>query len=103
MTQSTNKPIRQTRNKVLRAFLQDWLDWVDRGAPDWGPYSCGSGLCSQANMEVRDVLKESLMGDFGTSTYPFCTWEEYNTMNATHTQHLCPARLAWVRAKLGVK
>ena len=88
MTQSTNKPIHKTRSKVLRAFLQDWLDWVERGAPDWGPYGRVSGLCSQADMEVRYALKGALMVDFGTSIYPFCTMEEYNNMSATHTQHL---------------
>ena len=32
-------------NEQDLAFLNDWLDWVERGAPEDQPYSRGDGLC----------------------------------------------------------
>jgi hypothetical protein len=89
---------------ITRAFLRDWLDWVERGAPDMKPYNRSVGLCGnswkfdEVGVAAFD-LSECLEGEFGTYTYPFGA-SNYDSDSYCNTQHLHKPRLAWVRAQL---
>lgn len=90
---------------ALRAFLADWLAWAEDGAPfrghdDFRPYM---GLCGNSDKRGHSVtmdLRQAFEDDGICLYYPFCTDEEYEEMTDDDTQHLCEARLAWVREKL---
>lgn len=89
----------------LRAFLKAWLDWAESGAPDWDPFCRVWGLCSNARlMRCDKLMHEFLLQEFGPQRYkyPFGGPEEFSIRDYNATQHENPARLAWVRAKLGV-
>lgn len=80
-----------------RAFLRDWLDWVERGAPYAKPYMGFVGLC--ANSTYYDPNQEvmcDLLRAFD-AYYPFGESDYYRRQNAS-TMHECPKRLAWARA-----
>lgn len=80
-----------------RAFLKDWLDWVDRGAPEGGPYYRTYGLCTNIchyNPIPFEEISDNLSNIF-SSRYPFGL-ANYSSRAREKTQHLDPARLEWV-------
>ena len=83
----------------LIAFLKAWYDWATSGAPDGEPLWRRYGLCHHVPYGVRDELKAALRASFGGSAYPF-GHENYWPRWDNETQHECPKRLAWVRARL---
>lgn len=94
----------KTISPELRAFLQNWLDWVERGAPEGEPYARSCGLCTNlgwsefANLKVWAEL-QSVLPYGGRRSYPFGA-RGYTERVAHGTQHECPKRLAWVRKTL---
>lgn len=78
-----------------RAFLRDWLDWVERGAPDRQPYVRAWGLCSNASVFGHGAQPD-LENTFSDST-PFGEIDYY-LRAGDRTQHECPMRLAFARA-----
>ncbi len=80
----------------LKAALKDWLDWVERGAPERGPYRRKFGLCTNLHMyeELIQVFHEQGLDE----ATPF--GDDYAIRNISETQHECPKRLAWVRKQL---
>lgn len=94
----SNPPIPTGISPELRAFLQDWIDWVDRGAPDDQPYAREYGLCYNSVAYPGNRLWAQLDYIFGGRHMPFGGDYYYRTL--TGTQHECPNRLAWVRATL---
>lgn len=95
----------KTNDNILLDFLQEWLDWVDAGAQDSKPFLRGWGLCSNTRSELqRCSLRSALAEDFGdiNASLPFSDANEYAHRADERTQHECPKRLAWVKAKLGI-
>ena len=83
----------------LHAELTAWLDWAENGAPDEGRFNRWHGLCRNVSKHLRRELEAILPGN---SSFPFDRdnyWRRYSN----GTQHLDPARLAWVREQLGRK
>lgn len=96
----------KTISKELRAFLQDWLDWAERGAPDGEPYTRGSGLCVNLARYTEHwtdsaylAADRELAAAWGGSRTPFGS-ADYWARSLSQTQHECPKRLAWVRKTL---
>ena len=83
----------------LRAELTAWLDWTESGAPGGGRFNRRSGLCVKVSTHLRRELKALLPEG---SSYPFDR-DNYWRRADDGTQHLDPARLAWVREQLGRK
>lgn len=90
----------------LRAFLADWLAWVERGAPDGELYSRDYGLCDNASYcneakpaAIRLSLVDAFAADGLDDLYPFGGYE-FAQAEDTYTMHEDKNRLAWVRAKL---
>ncbi|CAK1256715.1 unknown function [Klebsiella phage vB_Kpl_K59PH2] len=85
--------------KEMREFLTAWLAWAEDpdayDSYDGGPFKKRTGLCSNI-----DELHGMLEADGLDTLYPFDTEQSYDTAFSERTQHLNPARLAWVRAKL---
>jgi hypothetical protein len=79
-----------------RAFLRDWLDWVNRGAPVANPYTRSWGLCSNAKKYDESGAVAENLGDVFKDEYPFGS-VNYESRAASNTQHECPNRLAWAR------
>lgn len=82
----------------LIAFLKSWHDWATNGAPDQHPYWRKFGLCTNCPWGLRDELRTNLHKEFGDWLGPF--GGDYYARARAETQHECPVRLAWVRAKL---
>lgn len=87
-----------------RAFLRDWMAWVERGAPDRKPYLRCDGLCLASidapGREPGDMdLYDGLCAAFGDNDHPFGK-SDYRARYKSRTMHECPARLAWVRANM---
>lgn len=92
----------------LIAFLKAWYDWATSGAPEGEPFSRRYGLCKNAydaagGGKAGDDIYEKLHDLFydfgGEQSYPF-GWGDYEDREGARTQHECPKRLAWVRARL---
>lgn len=79
-----------------RAFLRDWLDWVERGAPDRGPYSREDGLCWAADRAGKKAVRDNLELAF-QEMFPF-GYSDFWARVDKRTQHECPKRLAFARA-----
>lgn len=82
-----------------RAFLREWMAWVERGAPHGDPFSRGSGLCPIAEKRADYITFFNLGIAFGEARYPFGR-NDYWTRAQSQTAHECPKRLAWVRANM---
>lgn len=80
----------------LIAFLKAWYDWAASGAPDGEPFSRQFGLCSNA---YGSKLERELEDLFEGHAAPF-GGGNYLARSHARTQHECPKRLAWVRARL---
>lgn len=99
--------------KEMREFLTAWLDWAQSGGSkdhEYGnifrPYT---GLCaaicywynsSDLRRPLTAELGDMLEADGLDTDYPFDTRLSYDQAAAHSTQHLNPARLAWVLSKL---
>lgn len=92
----------------LIAFLKAWHDWATSGAPDGEPFSRRYGLCKnaydfEAGESECDAIYGGLLDLFLDSeclgAYPFGK-SDYDNRLRNSTQHECPKRLAWVRARL---
>lgn len=103
------------------AYLRDWLDWVERGAPNWQPYPRDEGLCGSVCWYMIDddtvYTEEKLHAIDAAIRY---TQSELAVMFAEDglarghpfgraafwraeqkdTMHLGRKRVAWVRNKL---
>ena len=80
----------------LRAALQWWLDQAESAEPAEGITYWG--LCSSLpplGKELQNVLR----AHFGPLDYPFGQ-SDYHARQVCNTMHLCPKRLAWVRAMI---
>jgi len=89
----------------LRAFLADWLAWVERGAPNDAPYWRDDGLCDSAYRQFGDtpsVDLELLLRDLFPSSYPypFGGREGFISEFQSETMHQNPERIAWVQMML---
>ena len=81
------------------AFLVDWLNWVNHGAPDGYPFRRSTGLCDNMRVFVRseyacERLKRRLYADFYDTIFPF-GHNDYNTRAVRRTMHQCPRRISW--------
>jgi len=83
----------------LIAFLKAWYDWATSGAPEGEPFTRGYGLCFAAPDAVRRELRMALSASSGAVAFPFGV-VDYFERQEHFTQHECPKRLAWVRARL---
>lgn len=104
-------------SKEMREFLTAWLSWATSPNPEEHEYGSifrtTTGLCAATDywtgsnpkaycmlvMELGGMLEEDCL----CAEYPFDTEESYTEAATKHTQHLNPARLAWVRSKLESK
>lgn len=92
-------------SEELYTFLKEWLDWAEGDVEDTtSPFDTSYGLCTNYYLWVEDV---NGLGDgsgelnvlFDFNPYPFGE-DAYETYSLTHTQHLCPKRLAWVKQQI---
>lgn len=97
-------PIPQNLDPMVRAAIQSWNDWRLRGAPDREPYWRNYGLCTAVGVYFR--LNGwtfgggcNLCAALFKYPYPFGR-VNYHERRALNTQHLDPARIAWVEATL---
>lgn len=74
-------------------FLKRWLAWAQAGAVT-GEFRADWGLCSNASILVEDWLEDQFLG------MPLPFGADYFPRAIARTQHECPKRLAWVRAKI---
>ena len=89
----------------LRAYLADWLAWVERGAFEGEPYSRRFGVCGaldyypgqHLSREIDGVLRAQFRNHH---LFPFCGHAESAREYSEATKHLNPRRLAWVRMML---
>lgn len=88
----------------LRAALQWWLDQAESAEPHEGITI--NGLCpvflyhkEDLSDELSDELMAVLHRQFPGSLYPF-GMDDYFVRQDSETMHLCPKRLAWVRAMI---
>ena len=98
--------------KEMREFLTAWLDWAQSGGSEdheygniFRPYT---GLCAATHYwcvckPLTEELGDMLEADGLDTDYPFDTRLSYEKAADDGTQHLNPARLAWVRSKLESK
>lgn len=94
---------------TLKDFYVAYAAWLDEGAPDTHYFEKRFGLCSNlatwiyatnAELDYARLVNElrKQFEDAGLCCqYPFGSGREYERMYATNTQHLNPARVAWVR------
>lgn len=89
----------------LIAFLKAWYDWATSGAPDGEPFTREDGLCDNVwNWKIGTSMPQrrihsALTEMFGGRWFPFGE-ENFDARHEDATQHECPKRLAWVRARL---
>lgn len=102
--------------KEMREFLTAWLAWATSPNPkehEYGQiFKVTTGLCAATDfwtctdgIAYAQLLEElgEMLDDGGLDTeYPFDSPHSYEDAAEEGTQHLNPARLAWVRAKLEV-
>lgn len=98
--------------KEMREFLTAWLSWATSGdlkSHQYGrTFTPATGLCAAvAYWTVGGHAHPALISEFEAmlgddKLYPFDTPQTYDAAARRRTQHLNPARLAWVRAKLEV-
>lgn len=104
MTDLILPPIPQNLDPMVRAALQDWNDWRLRGAPKGEIYRRSSGLCNSVGWYFRAHRANCWRGltlcrDLFSEDHPFGK-DNYNKRCWLGTQHLDPARIAWVEATL---
>ena len=97
----------------LKAFLADWIKWIDSGAAQELPFDRSRGLCTSFEMwlesgdaeasEIDDELYN--LGELFESeglrrAFPFSTFDSFCQEFKDSEMHLNAARLAWVRSKV---
>lgn len=94
-------------SETLLMFLVEWLEWAttDDDAEDYR-FQRYAGLCASYDRWCRQKgiwfrhARQEIVGAFRASgldkDYPFGK-ENYDARSLTSSQHLDPARLAWVR------
>lgn len=99
---------------ALLAFYIDWLAWAEAGAPDDSAcFTPGIGLCNNAwyhaqlhgrekPHEVEEELHKQFRaaGRYGERMYYPFGQADYLKRSDNDSLHLCPKRLAWVRARI---
>ena len=85
----------------LRAELNKWLAWVERGAPEEEPYFRSDSLC-WALIGHEAELKELFIAQGLSTAYPFGGEDRFDSDLETSTMHENPLRLDWVRNVLGL-
>ena len=88
---------------ALRQFLADWLAWAEAGAPKHPVFTRHWGLCGCAFHYGGHRLRHEVRKALSFVSYPFGGENEFNIRIKDRTQHLNPARLAWVRQQLGME
>lgn len=83
-----NPGTRVDLSSETRAFLRDWMAWVERGAPQGGPYFRFDGLC----LAACDYPNSLTAGE----DLPF----RGNPWGRMRNVHLDDRRLAFVRANM---
>lgn len=89
------------QSKELTAFYDAYLNWLERGAPNYDPFKRSLGLCnnlrrwmgivgSAARHEMTTQFKAAGLDE----SYPFDPTEPYGL----DFKHDNPARIEWVRA-----
>ena len=94
----------------LQRFLAEWLEWVEKGAPDEEPFCRRRGLCSgledwnlERDFDVEEGEEELrclFKADGLDGVYPFGGAEVFYEAVDHDEQHLNEARVAWVRSKV---
>jgi hypothetical protein len=101
----------------LKEFLRLWLEWAESDAPNGKPFYRWDGLCLnywdwlervraetgeqfKISKEV-DLLEAQFKQDGLNPDHPFGGVDRYNRDSFHESMHLNPARLAWVRSKVG--
>lgn len=88
---------------ALRQFLSDWLAWAEAGAPEHPVFTRFWGLCFCAHKYGGVPLGIEIEIMSGPKRFPFGGPKDFQRRMDEGTQHLNPARLAWVRQQLGVE
>ena len=88
-------------DKKVLDFLKEWLAWAEDGGPDHEAFKRWNGLCCASNewggsREFGNHFREKVLKGNGR---PFGR-DDYEDRFIRETQHECPKRLAWVRAKI---
>jgi hypothetical protein len=92
-------------SELMRKFLTAYIEWVDAGAPEDGPFSRSSGLCDNTyglpggGKDVRNELREMFESDGLATSYPFGE-AEFNRDCDHDEQHLHQPRIDWIKSKL---
>lgn len=99
--------------QTMREFLTSWLAWAEdpdaQDSDDGGPFTKRTGLCFNlcefvcVDYALLSELSSMFAADGLDTAYPFDTEKSYDLAYDNRTQHLNPARLAWVRSKLESK
>jgi hypothetical protein len=101
-------------SEYLKAFLADWIKWVDGGAIDCEPFERRHGLCYcfEQWLEESDELDEDdqdneiyalcdvFRADRLNAAYPFGGGQFFYEESGAEEMHLNPARIQWVRSKV---
>ncbi|WP_144156513.1 hypothetical protein [Paraburkholderia sp. BCC1885] len=91
----------------LKAFLSEYLEWVDCGALNEEPFDRYVGLCTNfvfwdgyPGVEALKELKKAFADDGLDKAYPFGGCHMYDNEQDGGVLHLNIARIAWVRSKV---
>jgi len=97
----------------LKAFLSEWLTWVEAGAMDNDVFERFCGLCSSFKWHMRSkgisecdcesevaCLKDLFKSEGLDEEYPFGGQDVYMEEGLDETAHLNLARIDWVRSKV---
>jgi hypothetical protein len=79
-----------------KQMLREYVDWIDKGAPNLEPFFRGIGLCGNAHCgSNRNVHFNGVF----PCLYPFAYYES----SQPHQEYSNPARIAWARANAAAK
>lgn len=92
----------------FRNFLQSYLDWVEKGAPDGAPFLGEYGLCYNTelyddlhNTNVKFEIDEILEREFGENAlFPFNQGKMIRYYDDAGSHHLNEERINWIKEKL---
>lgn len=87
------------KEKMVLAFLREWLAWAEAGGHDYSNFSRGDALCDAFLWWTGSMMElpDDLFSEFQDVAYPFGGKDVYNHELDNDTMHLNPLRLAWVR------
>jgi len=97
----------------LKAFLADWIKWVDAGAVDGQPFERRHGLCYCFESWLEEIgvaegdaddevygLTDVFGADRLNRAYPFGGGELFYEESGADAMHLNENRIQWVRSKV---